>query len=206
MACTKHGYTNNTFCPACDLETIERNRPTKPPSHEEVRQVIAWHVALQEGQVDETRADALKCALEECDEMLESLLADNVRLSGEVDRLNQDIDDTMLERDQLRARIGELETAAQGYVDTANDLAAIGDFVLHKLDRATVGEYASEVLTAITEKDERIAALEKDAAEALGVLRWAIRYMEISSDIRQTEAVIAKLDAALNPQLQNYGK
>jgi hypothetical protein len=24
MACEKHGYTNPTFCPACDLEVIER--------------------------------------------------------------------------------------------------------------------------------------------------------------------------------------
>ncbi len=23
MACEKHGYTNNVFCPACDLEVIE---------------------------------------------------------------------------------------------------------------------------------------------------------------------------------------
>jgi len=27
MACEKHGYTNNVFCPACDLEAIEDNRP-----------------------------------------------------------------------------------------------------------------------------------------------------------------------------------
>ena len=24
MSCKKHGYTNGTFCPACDLETIEK--------------------------------------------------------------------------------------------------------------------------------------------------------------------------------------
>ena len=26
MSCEKHGYTNNTFCPACDLEEIERHK------------------------------------------------------------------------------------------------------------------------------------------------------------------------------------
>lgn len=27
MACVKHGYTNSTYCPECDLEIIERNNP-----------------------------------------------------------------------------------------------------------------------------------------------------------------------------------
>ena len=29
MSCIKHGYTNNVFCPMCDLETIEQNKPYK---------------------------------------------------------------------------------------------------------------------------------------------------------------------------------
>ena len=28
MSCQKHGYTNNVFCPECDLETIEVNSVT----------------------------------------------------------------------------------------------------------------------------------------------------------------------------------
>ncbi len=29
MTCDKHGYTNGTFCPACDLEIIEKYTPDK---------------------------------------------------------------------------------------------------------------------------------------------------------------------------------
>ena len=35
MSCIKHGYTNNVFCPVCDLETIERE--TMPPNHTDAR-------------------------------------------------------------------------------------------------------------------------------------------------------------------------
>ncbi len=29
MSCSKHGYTNNTLCPACDLETIRTGEPAQ---------------------------------------------------------------------------------------------------------------------------------------------------------------------------------
>lgn len=35
MSCKKHGYTNNTFCPACDLETLENAMPNSTNVNEE---------------------------------------------------------------------------------------------------------------------------------------------------------------------------
>lgn len=51
MACEKHGYTNPTFCPACDLETIEKYSKSKT--------IHAKHEPYEDGHLGDVYNDML---------------------------------------------------------------------------------------------------------------------------------------------------
>lgn len=56
MACEKHGYTNNTLCPACDLETIEKY--SKPV---QTAEIIPWDGKKKENQCSFCKLPESKC-------------------------------------------------------------------------------------------------------------------------------------------------
>lgn len=161
---------------------------TQPPSHEEVQQLqsriadTAMLTSLPEWLRKELTATAA---------MLESLLADNVRLSKREEYLDSKCDELLRERDrlallvdQLRARIGELEAQVER---------------VHN-------NYANMSLTSDTTKGERIAALEKDAAKWRefidGVpLKYCAGIWNKQTYVMTPSVEFAeRIDAALNPQ------
>jgi regulator of replication initiation timing len=143
----------------------------QPPSHEEVQRIIEW-LGTSWGNIGGKRVNF--------GEVLESLLADNVRLSGENEKLKESVHEhrwqfnlacedatkAETERDQFRARIGELEQAGR-----ITGWHMEGNLRVFDCITSTPGTTA---YVKREDHDERTAALER----ALRVLADAFEKME----------------------------
>ncbi len=132
--------------------------------------------------LDDTLARAEK-AERECD-----------TLRSEVERFRECLMQTQTDRDAKQAEVERLNK------DYASQTAIYWHAVNERDDlRTIVAELKDTVAAqAAVLRPVDVGKLRDAAEEALGVLVWAEGYMEISSDIRQTEEVIAKLASALN--------
>lgn len=155
---------------------------TQPPSHEEVQQ----HLRDLPNKISEDLIEWIR----KSGAMLESLLADNVRLNGEVDRLNQDIDDTMLERDQLRAR---KERDKQIIADQAADNLRLSKRIA-ALEKALTFGYDGSYSASVAD--------ENNEGDGVPVTLY---YTSEQAAFKAHEALCEFIDTAINPAGQCSG-